>query len=702
MTASTKPMALRPWLWAAVALTLLKLWLTRGQPVYAIGQASHDDRLFIELTGHLLNGEWLGAYNQLTLAKGPFFSLFMAASFWLGLPLGLTQQLAYAGASAVLVFALRPWLRNGWVKLLVYALLLWNPMSFEGANLGRLLRQNVATPLALLVFAGLIALYARRQTGFRRQGPWAALTGLAFGCFWLTREEAVWLLPGVGLLGLAYVWDLAGDWRERKSAATRTAGVLLLAAALPVGTVSALNAYYYGWFGTVEFRATEFKDAYGALLRVQAGPAIPYVPITRQMRDAIYPLSPAFAELKPFFDGEIGLHWADQEIFSAAERQIRAGWIMWALRDTVAAAGHANSAGDALAFYQRMANEINAACDLGQLRARPRRSGFLPPITPEFIQRIRPAGLRFARNFAFFESFTARMPGSGGDYQDLKIFRDLTRDRLSPASRSPEPPVPEQDRLNQWKVEVLENVGQRLAFLLSWIVPLAHVIGLVRLIDSICERQVSFPLVLAGAAWLACLADLAINVLVHITSFDNMTPAAMASAYPLLLVFVVGVGIDSGTAWTQRPRSIRLWPWGVVAPSAVLLMAMLPGWMTVRDLRINAPSSAVAGSAVQVSFLANTEAGQSERIGFLHAESSSDGGLTWTPLCYERNLGPAVTRAYAVTVGAAGTTLQLRVRAAFRGGVAGDVDYTGAAIRWKDTWENWGQPPARIATVVVK
>ena len=702
MTAPTKPAALRPWLWAAVALTLLKLWLTRGQPVFAIGQAVHDDRLFVELTGHLLNGDWLGAYDQLTLAKGPFFSLFMAASFWLGLPLGLAQQLAYAAACAVLVFTLRPWLRHGGATFLVYTLLLWNPMSFEGANLTRLLRQNVATPLVLLVFAGLIALYARRHAGFRGQAPWAALAGAAFGCFWLTREEAVWLLPGAGLLGLAYGWDLPRTWRDRGFAAARTLGLLLLAAALPLGAVAMLNAHYYGWFGTVEFRAPEFKDAYGALLRVRVGPEIPSVPITRQMREAIYPLSPAFAELQPFFEGNIGTHWADKEAFSAAERQIRGGWIMWALRDTVAAAGHAASAGEALAFYRRMADEINAACDRGLLPARPRRSGFLPPITPEIIQRIRPAGLRFARYFVRFEAFTTATPGSGGDYQDLKIFRDLTRDRLSPAIRSPVPPVPGQDRINRFKVGLLESIGQWTTLLLSWLVPLMHVVALVRLIECLQDRRVTFPLVLAAAAWLACAADLAINVLVHITSFDNMAPQAMASAYPLLLVFVAGVGIDAADAWTQRRGTWRVGPWLIAATGAGLVLVTLPGLMSVRDLRINAPATVGTGETVEVSIQASTEAGLGEWIGFLHAESSIDGGKTWTPLCYLKEVGVRITRICTVKAGPAGTTLQLRVRAAFRGGEAGDVDYSGAAIRWDDTWAAWSQPPTKFAAVTVR
>jgi len=37
----------RHWFWAAVALTVGKLWLTGGQTIFAIGPAMHDDGLFV-------------------------------------------------------------------------------------------------------------------------------------------------------------------------------------------------------------------------------------------------------------------------------------------------------------------------------------------------------------------------------------------------------------------------------------------------------------------------------------------------------------------------------------------------------------------------------------------------------------------------------------------------------------------------------
>ena len=278
--------ASRGWFWAAVALTAVKLWLVAGQRIFAIGPAFHDDRLFVELAEHLVNGRWLGPYNQFTLAKGPMLSFFIAAAFKLSVPLLFAQQLLYAGACATLTRSLRPWLRSGAIWFAFYALLLWNPMSYEAENLSRVMRQNVYTPLALFCVAGLVTLFTRRRENARSQAIAGALAGLAFGCFWLTREESIWFVPAVGLLllapALAVRDELATRWRPLAAGA----GGFVVAALLPLLFVCTMNLRHYGWFGTVEFRAPEFNAAYGALTRPIVGPELKQVPVTRQMREA--------------------------------------------------------------------------------------------------------------------------------------------------------------------------------------------------------------------------------------------------------------------------------------------------------------------------------------------------------------------------------------------------------------------------------
>lgn len=554
------------WWWTAGALTALKVWLVSGQALFAIGPDSHDDHLFLTLADAVLKGEWLGRYHSLTLAKGPFYSLWIAAVALTGLPLKLAEQVAYAGACALVVRALGPLLRNRGAGLAVYALLLWNPMTFHAPVTGRILRQVIYVPLSLMVFAGLVALYARSGERARRLMPWAAVLGLVYAAFWLTREESLWLGPSIVLLGGAALVEAC---RRRGSEGFRAmlaaGGVALACAALPILSVCALNAHYYGWFGSVELRAREFEGAYGALLRVRDGPESAFVPVSRQARGRIYAVSPAFAELRPYLEGESGRSWAAYSnavlreaglpatlgVSATGDPEILGAWFLWALRNAMGLAGHHRDARSALAHYQRIALEVNAACDAGRLPAGPPRSGFLPAWRDGQTTALVRATAIFAAYFALFRGFDAHTPPSMGDERQLRLFRDLSRESLSPtlAAASTEAPRP---ALDLWREAALQRIGDALRWVLAGLVLAAHAVVLARAGQLLWRRQITYPFLLAVAAWGACAASLLINALIHITSFPTLEVNYLLPAYPLLLLFIVAAVWDVASSRSRR------------------------------------------------------------------------------------------------------------------------------------------------------
>jgi hypothetical protein len=120
-----------------------------------------------------------------------------------------------------------------------------------------------------------------------------------------------------------------------------------------------------------------------------------------------------------------------------------------------------------------------------------------------------------------------------------------------------------------------------------------------------------------------------------------------------------------------------------------------------RTVSITAPATAVAGSKVTVTVAAGTDAGGGERIGFFHADYSVDGGVTWTAISYATNEGTSSKRSATFTAGAAGSKAMVRIRVAFRGGKAGDVDFIGKPIAWESSWSKWEEPPAKTASIAV-
>lgn len=115
---------------------------------------------------------------------------------------------------------------------------------------------------------------------------------------------------------------------------------------------------------------------------------------------------------------------------------------------------------------------------------------------------------------------------------------------------------------------------------------------------------------------------------------------------------------------------------------------------------ISAPSSVTSGQSFSVTAAASTDASDGEQIGFLHGQYSTDGGSNWTWFCGDTNVGGYAARNAWVTAGAAGSTVIVRVRAAFRGGT-GDYDYAGGGIDWGGSWDSWQTPPTKYVYISV-
>ena len=119
-----------------------------------------------------------------------------------------------------------------------------------------------------------------------------------------------------------------------------------------------------------------------------------------------------------------------------------------------------------------------------------------------------------------------------------------------------------------------------------------------------------------------------------------------------------------------------------------------------RSLTITAPASVPADQEVAVTIEASTDAA-GEQVGFLQVEFSIDGGKTWKAVCYLQNSGQRVLQPAQLKPGPSGSEIELRARAAFRDGLAGDVDYRGAAIMWEGNWKVWKTPPAKNVVIQV-
>ena len=375
------------WVWV-VGLVAVRLALTAFQQAYTwVGGAPLDDELMFRAAQSISAGQWLGGYDYLTLSKSMFFPVWLAFLHALHIPYLLGGVGLWCAAALFAAFAFSPlWEKlpagqGRAVTLGLFAALAWLPTSWASYTL-RVYRDNIFPALCLLAFAGFSAAALRvLRTDRTPLWPWLLAGGAGLTAGYLNREDAgLFLLPftvlaTLGMLGVAV----------RRRRWTRALVQLLPYAMLTggIGIFCALNQAYYGVFTLSDFSGGAFADAMGAMSRVATDAEDPMLSVPADARQKLYAAVP---ELEPLS------YWLEEDpqmINDFRDPQLedyRAGSFYWAIRRAAQYEGIYDTAAGAEAYWQTVADKVNAACEDGTLPTRSgRRSGTTQPIRAEYV-----------------------------------------------------------------------------------------------------------------------------------------------------------------------------------------------------------------------------------------------------------------------------------------------------------------------------
>jgi hypothetical protein len=522
-----------------LAIIILRLWLVEVYELMATW-TPHDDYLFIKLAKNLLSGEWLGPYNDFTLIKGPVYPLFIAASHWLGLPLLLSQQLLYSGACVLAVYALRPLCRNRYLLMAFFTLLILNPFMYNYPLPGRPLREGFSISLVLIVFSTLLGTITRLNHSLRHAVCWAVGFGTAFTLLWYTREEGIWLLPSVMLCVL--IIFMIG--REGGGAsATRRILMVCIPAGIFIGCsleFAALNYEHYGEFIINELKSEEFIAAYGGLMNIKPDSFRQFRPVSRDMMEKAYKVSPSFKELEPYFQS------------SEHEARFPPSFYIWTLRSVVGKAGHKTSLTEALHFYKKIGDELAQACQDGRLPCLDRAPSLQPPWSKSYNRLIVPVFIDIFRQAVGFSNFHAELDKfekwrSSGGSKIIADYQFVTLDRILPEDRKVVLGYPEYyQHLRKEKVRVLKDIGDSYKILSPILFILAFLAHILLIIKNIWHRQCSLAIIFGVVLLGGLLSLVAILSFVQITLWPINRP--LYSAYPVILLytcFMIGSFVQS-------------------------------------------------------------------------------------------------------------------------------------------------------------
>ena len=541
-----KDLSLKAFFIICPLLFCLKLWLVRAHRI-VVSVTPHDDLLFIRQAYSLLNGDWLGEYNQMTLIKEPFYPIFIALSNWLCIPLLAAQQIFYALSCCIFVWAIWPIVHKKYVLLMVYIFLLFNPGSYNYPGIGRVFQLAIYTPLATIVLSSLIGMAIRSTQSFKKGLFWSFGLGVALSLFWITRDESIFILPSLVFVSLFLLLAIG------RKGSKQFAQIFLLCAfpfVLLAGTtlvIEKINMAKYGVPAVVEITSDAFKAAYGGLLRIKSDEETQYFPVVRDVRLKAYAVSPTFREVEKYLDGPVGAPWQNL----SGTNDIPAAFFIWAFRDSVAAAGFHKNGSEALGFYQKMGDEIDAACNSGQLNCRRKpnslisSSSLVPPWRPEFNKLVIPTFCSIILRSIAFEGFNASSESvkSFGSADIMDLFSAVTGEEPLGSKYDHGKYSKLKSHLNKEKTRVLSQIGRFYQLLTPYLFFLSLTILLWNIFVGLKKRRINLMTIFSIATLGSIFSITFVMTLLTITSYSEIG-RVMQVSIPLVLLFIVGVFLD--------------------------------------------------------------------------------------------------------------------------------------------------------------
>jgi len=532
------------WIWIIPGIgVLVRLWLTESQPLFAIGNAMHDDRLFLTLAKNILDGNWLGPFDSLTLIKGPFFSIWVALAHILGIPLLLSGHILYAASCLLFAHAVKPLLSNKFSFVFLYLILLFNPAGFDAA-LTRATRDMIYPSLSVAVVACAFGVLLSSIYN-NRTWLWATGLGVAFSCLWLTREEGMWVFPF--LLFIFFAGMILIGARNCSPAAIgmfiRPCLISLAGSMFILHAINMLNYVNYGIYAKTEMDSYSFKAAYGALSRVKPKDVKRYVPVTKWTRRQIYQLSPAFGELADYLEGPIGQMWVEQG--NGAGRiqtnwtEILGGWFIWAFRDAVADSGYYDHGKYPDEYYRRLADEINRACELGRLDCLPERATLSPVWYWYYGKYLMPSMMERILALVNFEGIIVKPIRSIGSNEQLVFFQELTNEKiLGPNLNSNSVPTAAKDHWNALRVSLLKYLLKLYQLTMPIMAVYSAIAFMIALLHWVKKRENAVRIVIPISLLILILTRITLLSLINVTSWQFHTLAYLHPTHPLFLMFV--------------------------------------------------------------------------------------------------------------------------------------------------------------------
>lgn len=389
----------RRWFAAACVVVLLKLLLcSHAETLYA----AWDSAGYVESAG---KWHWGAPYEVYSYIRVPTFNLYLACTNALGVPVRLANESVLALAAVVVAQAVWACGLTRLTAWLIFTLLTLHPWTYHIFSI--VIPDGLYATLLVAFIAALVLLvrdlrYLHAADQLPRaiwQRAWqlarvaAPSCGLAALVGTWRQESALLLVPCI-IAAFAIWWHCGVTSPINKRSRLAAAAVVALAPYASVVALkhaySAINARVIGLYAPADFLAPGYASLHQALLSIPptASDESPKLQAPTDVRMRAYEVSPTFALLKPWLEGESLQQYAPLVRDVSLDTDEYGAWLVWGIRDAAFRYRAWPDAGELDRFFAQAAREIRLAQREGRLERRFAPLSFVAPAWHGFLREL--------------------------------------------------------------------------------------------------------------------------------------------------------------------------------------------------------------------------------------------------------------------------------------------------------------------------
>ena len=341
-----------------IIICVIKQILVFDLPILSNATMAVDDALMVNQATSISKGEWLGSYSLTTLMKGVFFPIFLSLIHLFKLNYLYTITFLYSLSCLYFIYVFSKRIHNKFVLLLIFIGLQFNPVMYCKTILLRVYRNSLLPMQTLILIAGYTnLLFMKKDDNIKVKIPTIIILTIDIVSIWLSREDAIWILPVCIFMSLVILIKNKKIWKNLSLLL-----IPLIATVLLCQVVRLINYNYYGVYTLRNEKW--YNKAVKSINSVKTDVKLIRVINTREKMNRIAEYTILGEVIDEFNAKADGYSKLDND---PSDDEVENGWFKFVLTEAVLENGYYESPKKTNEFYKTLYEDVENAIENGEL-----------------------------------------------------------------------------------------------------------------------------------------------------------------------------------------------------------------------------------------------------------------------------------------------------------------------------------------------